>query len=108
VSRLAAVALVVGLIVAGANAARRVNLGGDQKVMLIAGSILALIVLGGLLALAIEWLLQVVDRTYDRGQGRNEIWVRVDGVDQMIYATSDHTRFGQVYRALQRAIENRG
>ena len=50
--------------------------------------------------------LAVVDRTHQFSHGRHEIWVRVDGVDQMIYATSDLTRFGQVYRALQRAIEN--
>jgi hypothetical protein len=106
VSRGGAVALVVALIVVGATAARRVDLSGNQQIMLIAGGILAVIVLGGVVAFAIEWLLQVVDRTHDRGNGRNEIWVRVYGADQMIYSTSDLTRFGQVYRALQRAIEN--
>ena len=106
VSRGTAVALVVALIVVGARAARRIDLSGDQKVMLVAGGILAIIVLGGIAAFAVEWLLELVDRTHDRRHGRNEMWVRVDGVDRLIYSTTDTTRFGQVYRALQRAIEN--
>jgi hypothetical protein len=106
-SRGGAVGLVVALIVMGALAARRVDLGsGSERTMLVAGGILAVIVLGGFAAFAIEWLLELVDRTHQFSHGRHEIWVRVDGADQMIYATSDLTRFGQVYRALQRAIEN--
>jgi hypothetical protein len=101
-----AVALVVALIVAGAIGARQVDLGGGQKTMLIAGGVLAVIVLGGVAAFAVEWLLQFVDRTHDHGRGQHEIWARANGTDQLIYSTTDATRFGQVYRALQRAIEN--
>jgi len=105
-TRVAALGLIVGLLVAGGIAARNVKLSGDQKTMLIAGGILAVVVLGGLAAFGVEGLLELVDRTHEHGRGQHEIWVRHGDQETMIYATTDSMRFGQIYRALQRAIEN--
>jgi len=82
------------------------NLSGDQKTMLIAGGILGVVLIGGLAAFGVEGLLSVVDRTHEHNKGVHEIWVRSGDQEIMIYATTDSTRFGQIYRALQRAIEN--
>jgi hypothetical protein len=102
-TRGAAVALVVGLLVGGGIAARRIDFTG--KTMVIAGGILALIVVGGIAAFAVEYVLELVDRTHEHGRGIHEIWVRGDHGDFLLYSTSDSIRFGQIYRALQRAIE---
>ncbi|MEU4215316.1 DUF6232 family protein, partial [Actinoplanes sp. NPDC026623] len=51
-------------------------------------------------------LLEFVDRSYDRGSHRREIWARVGGEEVLLMTTSDKQRFGQVYRALQRALDD--
>ena len=50
-------------------------------------------------------LLEHVDRSYDRGSRRREIWVRTRQGDVMLLSTVDAARFGRIYRALQRALE---
>jgi hypothetical protein len=50
-------------------------------------------------------LLEHVERSYDRGSRTREIWARVRGADVLLLRTNNAHRFGQIYRALQRAIE---
>jgi Family of unknown function (DUF6232) len=50
-------------------------------------------------------LLEAVDRSYDRGSRSLEIWGRVRGADVLLLRTDNAQRFGQIYRALQRALE---
>jgi len=50
-------------------------------------------------------LLEAVDRSYDRGSRSLEIWGRVRGGDVLLLRTDNAQRFGQIYRALQRALE---
>jgi hypothetical protein len=50
-------------------------------------------------------LLEHVDRSYDRGSRCLEIWGRVRGGDVLLLRTDNTQRFGQIYRALQRALE---
>ena len=50
-------------------------------------------------------LLEFVDRSYDRGSRDLEIWGRVRGADVLLLRTDNAQRFGQIYRALQRALE---
>ena len=50
-------------------------------------------------------LLDRVDRSYDRGSRRLEIWGRTRAGDVLLLRTDDAQRFGQIYRALQRAWE---
>ena len=99
------VALIIGLIVAGGIAARRIDFNGPDSTMYIAGGILGIIVIGGIVAFSVEGLLDLLDRAHDHGRGVHEIWVRTRAGELMIYATTDSSKFGQIYRALQRAVE---
>lgn len=70
---------------------------------------LLLFLLAGMLALAtfpmLDLTLGGIERTYDRGTRVHEIWARWRGTEVMLVRTADRTRFGRIYRALQRAIE---
>ena len=74
-----------------------------------AGTTIALIgggVLVGLGAAPLaDVLLEFVDRSHDRGSRDLEIWGRVRGTDVLLLRTDNAQRFGQIYRALQRALE---
>jgi len=94
-----AVLVVLGLLVAAG------MFSGEQQTMYIAGGILAVIVIGGIVAFSVEGLLDLLDRAHDHGKGVHEIWVRTAAGDSMIYSTTDSPKFGQIYRALQRAVE---
>jgi hypothetical protein len=100
-----AVLLVIGLLVAAGVVARRVDITGEQRTMYLAGGILGVIVLGGIVAFSLEGLLELLDRAHDHGKGVHEIWVRTAEGDSMIFSTTDAPKFGQIYRALQRAVE---
>jgi hypothetical protein len=52
-----------------------------------------------------DLLLDHVDRSYDRGSHDLEIWARTRGGDVLLLRTRDRARFGRIYRALQRALE---
>ena len=51
-------------------------------------------------------LLEYIDRSYDRGSRDLEIWARVRGGDVLLLRTGNAQRFGQIYRALQRALDS--
>jgi hypothetical protein len=71
-------------------------------IALIGGGILV-----GLAAVPLaDVLLEQVDKSYDRGSRRLEIWGRVPGGDVLLLRTHDRQRFGQIYRALQRALDS--
>lgn len=100
-----AVLLIIGLLIGAGTAARRIDFTGPDSTMYIAGGILGIIVIGGIVAFSVEGLLDLLDRAHDHGKGVHEIWVRTSGGDSMIYSTTDSPKFGQIYRALQRAVE---
>ncbi|MFD0747981.1 DUF6232 family protein [Phytohabitans flavus] len=52
-----------------------------------------------------EFPLMALERSYDRGSAVHEIWVQCRGMDVLLVRTNDALRFGQIYRALQRALE---
>jgi hypothetical protein len=63
-------------------------------------------VLIGLAALPVaDVLLERMDRSYARGSRILEIWADVRGHETLLLQTDDALRFGQIYRALQRALE---
>ncbi|MEV4638692.1 DUF6232 family protein [Actinoplanes sp. NPDC049548] len=71
-------------------------------IALVGGSILV-----GLAAAPLaDVLLELVDRSYDRGSRRLEIWADVRGTRTLLVRTEDAQRFGQIYRALQRALDH--
>jgi hypothetical protein len=53
-----------------------------------------------------DLLLDRMDRSYDRGAHELRLWVQVDGRPTVLLRTPDALRFGRIYRALQRAVEN--
>lgn len=70
--------------------------------VLLAGlALVALVVLVPLM----EFPLMALERSYDRGTAVREIWVRWRGHDLVLVRTSDAARFGQIYRAIERAVE---
>ena len=74
------------------------------------GTTIALVGGGILIGLAAaplaDVLLEHVDRSYDRGSRDLEIWARLRGGDALLLRTDDAQRFGQIYRALQRALDS--
>lgn len=63
-------------------------------------------ILLGLAALPLaDVLLERMDRSYARGSRCLEIWADVQGNKVLLLQTDDALRFGQIYRALQRALE---
>lgn len=101
-----------GAIVAAIGVPVLVGLLGILVALLIdasAGTTVALIggaVLVGLVSAPLaDVLLEHLDRSYDRGSRDLEIWGRVRGGDVLLLRTDNAQRFGQIYRALQRALE---
>jgi len=56
------------------------------------------------LELPLTWL----DRSYEKGVRVQELWVQYQGREVMLVRTADALRFGQIYRAIQRAVEQHG
>lgn len=52
-----------------------------------------------------DFLFEHLDRSYARGSRQLEIWARWRGEPVRLLKTRDALRFGQIYRALQRAME---
>ncbi|MGI5213517.1 DUF6232 family protein [Plantactinospora sp. CA-290183] len=81
----------------------------DRGEWRLAAIILAVCVVGALaltpfLELPLYWL----DRSYERGVRVHELWVQYHNREVMLLRTSDALRFGQIYRAVQRAVEQQG
>lgn len=53
-----------------------------------------------------DFLFNHLDRSYDRGSRQRELWVRWQGRPVLLLRTGDALRFGRIYRAVQRAMEN--
>jgi hypothetical protein len=93
------VPIVVGIL--GIVIALAIHASTVTTIVLIGGGVLT-----GLAAAPLaDVLLDRVDRSYDRGSRDLEIWGRVHGRDVLLLRTGNAQRFGQIYRALQRALE---
>ena len=78
----------------------------DRNEWRLAALIFAACVVGALALLPfLELPLHWLDRSYERGTRVQELWVQYQGREIMLIRTSDALRFGQIYRAVQRAIE---
>ena len=94
------VPLVIGAV--GVLVALVINASTAATVALIGGGVLI-----GLAAAPLsDVLLEFVDRSYDRGSRRREIWARIRGSEVLLLDTDNAQRFGQIYRALQRALDH--
>jgi hypothetical protein len=99
-----AVAMIVPILVGalGILVALLIDASVSTTIALVGGGILV-----GLAAAPLaDVLLEQVDRSYDRGSRRLEIWGRVRGADVLLLRTDNRQRFGQIYRALQRALDH--
>lgn len=72
--------------------------------LVLAACAAGVLVLLPFLELPLNWL----DRSYERGSHVHELWVRHHGQEVLLLRTPDALRFGQVYRAVQRAVERHG
>lgn len=54
-----------------------------------------------------DLLLDRMDRSYDRGTRDLQLWAEVQGRPVLLLHTRDALRFGQIRRAVQRALEAR-
>ncbi|WP_431907713.1 DUF6232 family protein [Micromonospora carbonacea] len=52
-----------------------------------------------------DFLFEHLDRSYARGSRQWELWARWRGQPVRLVQTGDALRFGQIYRAVQRAVE---
>ncbi|MBQ0894970.1 hypothetical protein KBX37_18005 [Micromonospora sp. U56] len=79
---------------------------GNWKLALVilAGCAVGALALTPFLELPLSWL----DRSYERGNRVHELWVQHHGQEVMLVRTPDALRFGQIYRAVQRAVEQQG
>ncbi|MEU5941209.1 DUF6232 family protein [Micromonospora sp. NPDC047548] len=79
---------------------------GNWKLALVilAGCTVGALALTPFLELPLGWL----DRSYERGNRVHELWVQHHGQEVMLVRTPDALRFGQIYRAVQRAVEQQG
>jgi hypothetical protein len=89
---LGAVGIAIALVVRGSAATTIALIGGGVLIGLAAAPLA-------------DVLLERVDRSYDRGSRCLEIWGRIRGRDIVLLRTDNAQRFGQIYRALQRALE---
>jgi Family of unknown function (DUF6232) len=86
----------IGLVVAV-----RIDASPGTTVTLIAAAILV-----GLAAVPVaDLLLDRVDRSYDEGSRCLEMWAEVRGTAVLLLRTRNRRQFGQIYRAVQRALE---
>ncbi|PZG22862.1 hypothetical protein C1I95_04525 [Micromonospora craterilacus] len=64
------------------------------------------------IALALVPFLEIplgwLDRSYERGNRVHELWVQYQRQEVLVLRTPDALRFGQIYRAVQRAVEQQG
>ncbi len=73
-----------------------------------ASVLLPLVVVVLLVALSgpfLEWTLHRLDHSYDIGAKVHEIWAVWQGKEIMLLRIADETKFGQIYRSIQRAME---
>jgi hypothetical protein len=90
------VAAVIGIVVA-----LSIHASATVTVALVGGSILVGLAFGPVA----DYLLEHMDRSYAKGSHPMEIWAVVGGQPTLLLQTPDALRFGQIYRALQRAVE---
>ena len=91
--------IVVGAL--GIGVALVISASAATTIALIGGGVLV-----GLAAAPLaDVLLERVARTYDRGSRCLEIWGRIRGRDVLLMRTDNAQRFGQIYRAIQRALD---
>ncbi|MEU7821176.1 DUF6232 family protein [Catellatospora sp. NPDC049133] len=63
------------------------------------------VLLVGLAGPMLEWILHRLDHSYDQGISMHEIWAVWRGRELLLLRVADESRFGRIYRSIQRALE---
>ena len=80
----------------------------DRNQWGLAATVIVVFVVGCAVLLPfLEVPLSWLDRSYDRGDNQHELWIHCHGQPEgvRLLSSSDGQRFGQIYRAVQRAVE---
>jgi hypothetical protein len=103
----AGVALIAGrfLLVFVVLAMRGVDFKGYDSTTILAGAVAGVVLATAVGLFLVEGLITVIERSYEKGSVEHQIWARHSNMDILLFATRDKLRFGKIYRALQRAIE---
>jgi len=88
------VAAVIGVVVAV-----QLDVSAGVRAVVVVAAILVGLAAGPLL----DPILGKLDDSFDRGVYLHEIWVERDGEEVRLLQTRDASRFGRIYRAVQRA-----
>jgi hypothetical protein len=104
-ARVLLVVAVLGVIAAAGLALRQVDFTRYNGLVVLAGALLAVVLVGTVGMFVIDGLLGLIERYYRHRTVEHRIWARYHGEDVLLFATRDRLRFGQVYRALERAVE---
>lgn len=91
------VAAVLGVVVAV-----QLDVSAGVRAAIVVAAILVGLAVGPLM----DPVLGKLDDSFDRGIYLHEIWVERDGVETRVLQTRDASRFGRIYRAIQRAAES--
>jgi hypothetical protein len=97
--------VVLGGIAAAALAMRGVDFKGYDSTTILAGAVAGVVLATAVGLFLVEGLITVIERSYEKGSVEHQIWARHSNMDILLFATRDKLRFGKIYRALQRAIE---
>jgi hypothetical protein len=106
-ARVLLVFAVLGSIAAVGIAMRSIDFSGYDDTTVLAGVVLGVVLAGTVGLFAVEGVITLVERSYQKGSAEHQIWARHFDDDILLFATRDKLKFGKVYRALQRAIEHR-
>lgn len=90
------VAAVIGVVIA-----IQLDVSAGARAAIVVAAILVGLAAGPLL----DPILGKLDDSFDRGVYLHEIWVERDGEELLVLQTRDGSRFGRIYRAVQRAAE---
>jgi hypothetical protein len=96
-------ALAAPLVAAAAGVALAILL--DRSVTVTIAIVGASVLVGLAVGPVADFLFERLDRSYARGSRQREIWIRWRGRPVQLLRTPDALRFGQIYRAVQRAME---
>jgi hypothetical protein len=88
------IAAVIGVVVA-----IQLDVGAGVRAVVVVAAILVGLAAGPLM----DPVMGKLDDSFDRGVHLHEIWVERDGAEVLLLQTRDASRFGRIYRAVQRA-----
>ncbi|MER7332623.1 MULTISPECIES: DUF6232 family protein [unclassified Micromonospora] len=77
----------------------------DRSLTVTVAIVCASVLVGLAVGPVADFLFEHLDRSYARGSRQLEIWARWRGQPVRLLRTGDALRFGQIYRAVQRAVE---